>query len=52
MDDQHEAQAEECVHHWVLERPEGGETEALCKKCGAHRLFTPRPKWRHGKPRA
>lgn len=41
-----------CVHHWILERPESGDTAALCKKCGAHRLFTPRPKWRHGRPRA
>ncbi|MGD9935005.1 MAG: hypothetical protein AB7T37_15000 [Dehalococcoidia bacterium] len=40
---------DQCVHHWVLDKPLGNATPASCKKCGELRDFTPRPKmatWR------
>lgn len=43
------ATGDHCVHHWVLDKPLGNATPALCKKCGQLRDFTPRPKmatWR------
>lgn len=35
----HEGKQLECVHHWLLERPNGATTKAVCKKCGAEREF-------------
>ena len=30
---------EECVHHWVIEPPEGPVSKGVCKICGAEREF-------------
>lgn len=29
-----------CVHHWVIESPNGRESTGLCKRCGARKSFT------------
>lgn len=28
-----------CVHHWLIEPPEGMESEGTCRKCGATDIF-------------
>lgn len=28
-----------CVHHWIIEIPNGAKSDATCKKCGATRQF-------------
>jgi hypothetical protein len=28
-----------CVHHWVIEQPNGPASKGVCKKCGATALF-------------
>lgn len=30
---------EECVHHWIINEPDGPTSEGVCKKCGAKKLF-------------
>ncbi len=37
-----------CVHHWVIESPEGPISRGMCKFCGAEDLFQnyiPYPTW-------
>lgn len=29
----------ECVHHWVIEPPNGRTSSGVCKRCGEHRDF-------------
>jgi hypothetical protein len=28
-----------CVHHWLIETPNGRESTGLCKRCGATKSF-------------
>lgn len=30
---------ESCVHHWVIETPQGPTSQGVCKKCGLVREF-------------
>lgn len=32
--------ARNCVHHWVIETPNGRESGGVCKRCGAHKSFS------------
>jgi hypothetical protein len=34
------AQAATCVHHWLIEAPNGRESAGRCKRCGVSRSFT------------
>lgn len=37
-----EAEEEEksgCVHHWVIDPPEGPVSNGICQKCGEERIF-------------
>jgi hypothetical protein len=34
------AQAATCVHHWIIEAPNGRESTGRCKRCGIERAFT------------
>lgn len=34
-----ERPAEECLHHWVIETPNGAFSAGHCKRCGAERRF-------------
>jgi hypothetical protein len=34
------AQAATCVHHWLIEAPNGRESTGRCKRCGIERAFT------------
>lgn len=39
---------ETCVHHWVIDPPEGPVSRGVCKKCGAVQEFPnyfPYSKW-------
>ena len=29
-----------CVHHYVLEEPDGPESNGICKKCGDEKVHT------------
>lgn len=29
----------DCVHHWIIETPNGPTSEGICKGCSASRLF-------------
>jgi hypothetical protein len=29
-----------CVHHWLIETPNGRESHGVCKRCGANKAFT------------
>lgn len=31
--------AKNCVHHWVIEAPNGRESSGACKHCGTERNF-------------
>lgn len=33
------APATQCRHHWLLGQPQDGSIEALCRLCGATRLY-------------
>ena len=47
----------ECVHHWVLEAPNGPMAKGRCSVCGEERDFSnwipeirkPHPRWKGGK---
>lgn len=28
-----------CVHHWIIEAPNGRESSGKCKRCGKHKDF-------------
>lgn len=28
-----------CIHHWIIESPDGVESPGTCQKCGAERTF-------------
>ena len=28
-----------CVHHWIIETPNGRESQGVCKRCGAKKEF-------------
>lgn len=30
---------EECVHHWIIEIPNGALSKGACKLCGSERLY-------------
>ena len=30
---------ESCIHHWVIETPQGPTSRGICKKCGLVREF-------------
>ncbi len=30
---------EPCIHHWIIEAPNGEKSAARCKKCGAETMF-------------
>ena len=34
------ANAATCVHHWVIEAPNGRESTGRCKRCGTTKAFT------------
>jgi len=34
-----ETTAEECVHHWVLDQPNGPTSSGRCKHCGTKEEF-------------
>ena len=34
-----EQPVEQCVHHWVIEPPDGPISKGICKICGAIREF-------------
>ena len=34
------AQSATCVHHWLIEAPNGRESTGKCKRCGVLRSFT------------
>lgn len=34
------AQATTCVHHWLIDAPNGRESTGKCKRCGIARSFT------------
>ncbi len=34
-----EAQVDECVHYWILSRPNGPISLGICKNCGAEYDF-------------
>jgi hypothetical protein len=34
------AQAATCVHHWIIEAPNGRESTGRCKRCGIEKAFT------------
>lgn len=29
-----------CVHHWLIETPNGRESQGVCKRCGATKEFS------------
>src|SRR5690606_5923350 len=29
-----------CVHHWMIETPNGRESKGICKRCGASKEFS------------
>lgn len=29
-----------CRHHWIIETPNGPESEGTCRKCGQTRMFS------------
>ena len=32
--------ASHCAHYWVIDRPDGPESEGVCKLCGDKKLFS------------
>ena len=34
-----ERKQETCVHHWVIDPPEGPMSQGICRKCGTTREF-------------
>jgi hypothetical protein len=36
----HEGKQARCVHHWILDAPNGATVKGICKKCGAEREFS------------
>ena len=30
---------EKCIHHWVIETPDGRFSKGVCSKCGNNKLF-------------
>ena len=39
-----------CVHHWVIEAPNGRESHGVCRRCGHERSFansTENVMWEH-----
>jgi len=37
-----------CVHHWIIDSPEGATSQGVCKACGAKNEFSnflPLPAW-------
>ncbi|MDA0270297.1 MAG: hypothetical protein O2798_02775 [Chloroflexi bacterium] len=32
--------APKCVHHWLIETPNGRESHGYCKRCGETKAFT------------
>ena len=40
VSEQDEKKAEKtCVHHWLIEAPEGPVSKGICKKCGEEKEF-------------
>ncbi|MDP6668181.1 MAG: hypothetical protein QF357_12435 [Dehalococcoidia bacterium] len=37
--EQPEAKSDECVHHWVIDPPNGAVSQGRCKACGEEREF-------------
>ncbi len=37
---EHTAPATNCVHHWLIEAPNGRESVGTCNRCGTVRSFT------------
>lgn len=37
---EHTTQVATCVHHWLIEAPNGRESEGRCKRCGVLKSFT------------
>lgn len=37
---EHTAQAATCVHHWLIDAPNGRESVGHCSRCGKERSFT------------
>jgi len=34
-----------CIHHWVLESPNGSVSKGVCKKCGSERDYFNAPEY-------
>ncbi len=34
------ASSKNCVHHWLIETPNGRESHGVCKRCGQKKSFT------------
>lgn len=45
-----------CIHHWLIDTPDGPTTHAQCKLCGAKKEFVSglpskkKANWGHGEP--
>ncbi len=37
---EHTAQSATCVHHWLIEAPNGRESVGRCSRCGTAKSFT------------
>mgnify|MGYP001214118097 CR=1 FL=1 len=33
------ARTKKCIHHWLIETPNGRESRGVCKNCGRKRAF-------------
>jgi hypothetical protein len=40
QDQQTKTRAQDCVHHWRIESPNGRESQGTCRRCGATRNFS------------
>ena len=50
-----EATVSDCMHHWVIESPNGPTSQGVCKLCGAlgeFRNSMPGSGWDRGNPQA
>ena len=36
---------EACIHHWLLESPDGETSKGTCKLCGTEQSFYNSPDW-------